>query len=655
MSKYDVSDEIMVDNFAGGGGASTGMSMATGKEIDIAINHNAEALAMHEKNHPGTKHFCESVFDVDPMTATKGRPVGLVWLSPDCRHHSKAKGGKPREQGIRGLAWIALRWAVDVRPRQIMLENVVEFKNWCGLDEDGRPIKSRSGETFQAFVSALSTGLSPDHPVVAEIVQALGDKFPLQHIFNGLGYKVEYKELRASDFGAPTIRKRLFLVARRDGEPIRWPEPTHGDPKKKDFASSGLLPWKTAAECIDWNEPTTSIFDRKRPLALNTMRRIAKGIKKFVLDSPAPFIVSLPQASTPSTGGSPVVQPFLAKFRGDSAGASLQEPMPTITSGGDAKRPAGSPHALGLVAASMTPFLTEHANSSTQRCFAADEPLRTQCANVKGGHFSLITPTLIQTGYGERAGQEPRALDIQKPLGTVVAGSAKHALVTASLTTFYGDKSADGDGRGASLTEPLRTQTTENRHGLVLASISKFRNNSPGSNLLEPLDTVAAAGQHHGLMKLSAVHMEQANGGGYSGDGRPITAPVSTIMGTGSHQQLVVSDLEDVTTMDATSIARRDQVRAFSKEFLGLEQLLVKVGEQIYEIVEIGLRMLIPRELFKAQGFPDGYIIEFQRNGKKLSKSAQVRMCGNSVAPPVAEALVRANMGQTALRLKKAA
>lgn len=622
MSKFDVVgfdalDEIMVDNFAGGGGASTGMSMATGKEIDIAINHNAEALAMHEKNHPGTEHFCESVFDVDPMTATKGRPVGLVWLSPDCRHHSKAKGGKPREQGIRGLAWIALRWLVDVRPRQLMLENVIEYLSWGPLNDEGHPIKARAGETFQAFVQALSTGLSPDHPAVAEIVQALGDKFPLQHIFNGLGYKVEYKELRASDFGAPTIRKRLFLVARRDGEPIQWPEPTHGDPKKKDFATSGLLPWKTAADCIDWNEPTKSIFDRKRPLALNTMRRIAKGIKKFVLDSPTPFIVSLPQGVLAAVAGSPVVQPFLAKFRGDSAGASLQDPMPTITSGGDAKRPAGSPHALGLVAASMTPFLTEHANSSTQRCFAADEPLRTQCANVKGGHFSLVTSTLIQTGYGERKGQEPRAPGLDKPLGTVVAGGAKHAL--------------------------------------VLASISKFRNNSPGSNLLEPLDTVAAAGQHHGLMKLSAVHMEQANGGGYSGDGRSINAPVSTIMGSGSHQQLVVSDLELATTMDAASIARRDQVRAFAKEFLGLDMLLVKVGEQIYEIVEIGLRMLIPRELFKAQGFPDGYIIEFQRNGKKLSKSAQVRMCGNSVAPPVAEALVRANMGQTALRLKKAA
>lgn len=224
---------------------------------------------------------------------------------------------------------------------------------------------------------------------------------------------------------------------------------------------------------------------------------------------------------------------------------------------------------------------------------------------------------MIQTGYGERKGQEPRAPGLDKPLGTIVAGGAKHAL--------------------------------------VLASISKFRNNSPGSNLLEPLDTVAAAGQHHGLMKLSAVHMEQANGGGYSGDGRSITAPVSTIMGTGSHQQLVVSDLEDVTTMDVASIARRDQARAFAKEFLGLDRLLVLVGNQVYEIVEIGLRMLIPRELFKAQGFPDGYIIEFQRNGKKLSKSAQVRMCGNSVAPPVAEALVRANMGQTSLRLKKAA
>jgi DNA (cytosine-5)-methyltransferase 1 len=680
MSKYDVPDdtltEIMVDNFAGGGGASTGISMAMGREIDIAINHNAEALDMHARNHPSTKHYCESVFDVDPKEATKGRPVGLMWMSPDCRHHSRAKGGKPRDQGIRGLAWIALRWAVEVSPRLTIAENVSEICQWGPLNEDGFPIKERAGETFQAFVLAMSTGLSPDHPAIPEIVAALGEKFPLDRIYKGLGYKVEYKELKACDYGAPTIRKRLFLVARRDGLPIVWPEPTHGDPKKKGFAASGLKPWLTAAQCIDWSEPTRSIFDRKKPLAVNTMRRVAKGIKKFVLDSPNPFIVSLAHGEESPSGvkrwgsgvrdinlplqtvlasgnGASVVQPFLAKFRGDSAGAPLDSPMPTITSGGDAKRPAGSPHALGLVEASMSPFLTEHAQSSSQRCFAANEPLRTVCANVKGGHFSVVVPTLIQTGYGERAGQEPRALDIEQPLGTIVAGGAKHALVSASLTTFYGDKSVNGDGRGAPLDEPLRTQTTESRHGLVLASITKFRQDSPGSELSEPLDTVAASGQHHGLLKIAAVHMEQANGGGYSGEGRSISEPVSTILGSGSHQQLVISDLASPEEEKANH--RRDQVRAFAKEYLGLDKLLVVVEGFLYEIVEIGLRMLMPIELFKAQGFPDGYIIEFKRNGKNLSKSAQVRLCGNSVAPPVAEALVRANMSQSFKQLKKAA
>lgn len=715
MAKYDAdfSREIYIDNFAGGGGASQGISSAVGHEVDIAINHNDEALDMHARNHPGTKHYCESVFDVDPLEATKGRPVGLVWLSPDCRHHSKAKGGKPREQGIRGLAWIALRWAVVTRPRLIMLENVSEFKDWGPLDSDGFPIKALKGETFKAFVAALSTGIEKDHPAIEEICRALGADFPVQHILNGLGYKVEWKELKACDFGAPTIRKRLFLVARRDGLPVVWPEPTHFDPKKRDLLSKGKPSWRTAAECIDFSSPTKSIFDRKKPLAINTLRRVAKGIKKFVLDSPAPFIVSLAHSAESPSGvkrwgdgvrdinqpmqtvlasgnGASVVQPFLAKFRGDSAGAVLTDPMPTITGGGDSKRPAGSPHALGLVATELAPFITEHANASNQRSMPIDEPLRTICAQVKGGHFSVVTPalaaanlmvntsghpgscaddplstvatgghhflttsTLIEVGYGERVGQSPRAPGLDQPLGTVVAGGAKHALVSASLTTFYGDKNASGDGRGASLDEPLRTQTANNRHGLVLASISKFRQASPGSAIDEPLDTVAAGGLHHGLVNLSAVHMEQANGGGYPGEGRSINAPISTILGTGSHQQLVVSDLAPAE-IESPAHARLFQVRAFAKTYLGLDRLLVTVDGCIYEVVDIYLRMLMPKELFKAQGFPDGYVFEFERNGKPLSKSAQVRMCGNSVSPPVAEALVRANLGAT-LQRKKAA
>ena len=716
MSKYDttnfsdLADEILIDNFAGGGGASEGISQGAGREVDIAINHNAEALDMHARNHPGTKHYCESVFDVDPLEATKGRPVGLVWLSPDCRHHSKAKGGKPREQGIRGLAWIAMRWAVITKPRLIMLENVAEFQDWGPLDAKGFPIKAHAGETFKSFVRALSTGIEKDDPAIKEIQQALGEDFPVQHLFNGLGYKVEFKELRACDYGAPTIRKRLFLVARRDGLPIIWPAPTHVDPKKTDLFSSSLLPWKTAADCIDFREPTKSIFDRKKPLATNTLRRVAKGIKRFVLDCPTPFIVSLAHGEESPSGvkhwgsgvrdinlplqtvlasgnGASVVQPFLAKFRGDSSGASLDEPMPTITSGGNSQRPAGSPHALGLVKAQLAPFLTEHANASTQRVMSADEPLRTICAQVKGGHFSVVTPslvaanlmvntsghpgtdagdplatvttgshhyltssTLVEIGYGERPGQAPRAPGLDQPLGTVVASGIKHALVTASLTTFYGDKRPEGDGRGASLDEPLRTQSTANRHGLVLASISKFRQASPGSALDNPLDTVAASGGHHALMQVSAVHMEQANGGGYQGEGRSIDEPVSTILGSGSHQQLVESNM--CLAGAAVVSTRLAQARAFAKEYLGLDQLLVTLDGILYEIVDICLRMLMPKELFKAQGFPDGYVFEFERNGKPLSKSAQVRMCGNSVCPPVAEALVRANLGAN-VRSKK--
>lgn len=640
MSKYDtptfadLADELLIDNFAGGGGASEGISRGSGREVDIAINHNPEALDMHARNHPGTKHYCESVFDVDPLEATKGSPVGLVWLSPDCRHHSKAKGGKPREQGIRGLAWIALRWAVVTRPRIIMLENVAEFQDWGPLDAQGYPIKAQAGETFKSFIRALSTGIAKDDPAIKEIQHALGEDFPVQHLLNGLGYKVEFKELKACDYGTPTIRKRLFLVARRDGLPIVWPAPTHADPKKMDLISSSLLPWKTAADCIDFNEPTKSIFDRKKPLAVNTMRRVAKGIKRFVLDCPTPFIVSLAHGEESPSGvkrwgsgvrdinlplqtvlasgnGASVVQPFLAKCLGD-----ISEVKPS------------------LVVANILVNTSGHPGTD------ASDPLATV---TTGSHHYLTSSTLIEIGYGERPGQAPRAPGLEQPLGTVVASGVKHALISASLTTFYGDKNPLGDGRGAPLDEPFLTQSTANRHGLVLASVSKFRQTSPGSALDKPLDTVAASGGHHGLMKLCAVHMEQANGGGYLGEGRSVNAPCSTILARGSHQQLVLSDLAPAG-IDAAG-ARLAQVRAFAKEYLGLDQLLVTVDGLIYEIVDICLRMLMPKELFKAQGFPDGYVFEFKRNGKPLSKSAQVRMCGNSVCPPVAEALVRSNIG----------
>ena len=660
--------ELIVDNFAGGGGASTGIAMAAGREIDIAINHNAEALAMHAKNHPGTRHFCESVFDVDPIEATGGRRVGLCWLSPDCTHHSKAKGGKPRDQGIRGLAWIALRWAVSVRPRIIMLENVGEFAKWGPLDEAGKPIKAKAGETFRAFIQALSTGVCADDPALKEIRASLGDSFPVQHVLNGLGYHVEYRELRACDYGAPTIRKRLFLIARCDGEPIAWPSATHGDPKSPEVRSGTLLPWRTAAECIDFAIPTKSIFARKKPLAENTLKRIAKGLRRYVLDGASPFIVDCAHSAESPNGvkrwgdgirgtdtplqtvlasgnGSGIVQPFIAKFRADSAGTSLQEPLPTITAGGNAARPAGSPHALGLVEA------------------------------------ALSMPTLIEVGYGERQGQSPRAPGLGQPLGTVVAGGGKHALVAAQLVGI--DNQGSGDSSAWNIHEPVRTITAENRvalvtasamvmtqgltgdasdrsrslaqplgtvtgsreQSLVVAAVAKFRKDSPGSSPAHPLSVICADAQHHGLL---LAHMEQANGGGYPGTGRSVADPMSTILGTGSHQQLVTTAVRTPAvggnSSESTS-ARPEDVRAFARKYLDQDRLLTTINGVQYEVSDIGLRMLQPRELFKAQGFPDGYIIEFEkRDGKPLSASAQVRMCGNSVCPPVAQALVRANL-----------
>lgn len=438
----DLGRELIVDNFAGGGGASTGLERAFGRPVDIAINHDAEAIAMHLANHPHTTHYCESVFDVDPAAITGNQPVGLVWLSPDCKHFSKAKGGKPVSKKIRGLAWIALRWAAIVKPRVIMLENVEEFVTWGPLGADGRPCPKNRGRTFRSFVNALA-----------------------RH-----GYRVEHRELRACDYGAPTIRKRLFLVARRDGLPIVWPTPTHGGPKSAAVRAGALRPRRTAADCIDWSIPCPSIFERDRPLKDATLRRIAHGIMKFVVNSDDPFIV---------------------KFSQNSTGQTLDEPMHTVM--------AGAPR-FGVVVPHVTKF---HANSVGS---AADAPLHTVTA---GGDC---------------------ARPADEPLHTISAGGTHHAEVRAFLIKYYGEGGQWQDAR-----EPMHTIPTRDRIGLV------------------------------------TIHGED------------------------------------------------------------------------YAIVDIGMRMLTPRELARAQGFPDSYVLDPVVNGKPLSKSAQVRMIGNSVCPDVATALIRAN------------
>lgn len=472
-------DELVVDCFAGGGGASTGIMRAIKRSPDVAINHDPEAIAMHAVNHPETRHLCGDVWDVRPKELCKGRRIGLAWFSPDCTFHSKARGGKPFRDpksatGRRGLAWVVVRWARDVKPRVIMLENVEEFADWGPLDDDGKPDPARRGLTFRRWLGQLKAA----------------------------GYVVEMRELRACDYGAPTSRKRLFIIARSDGQPIVWPRPTHGPGLARAH--------RPAAECIDWAHACPSIFGRKKPLVEKTLRRIARGIDRFVLRTGEPFIV-------PSTHGRV----------NDSA-----------------------PHSTGA-------------------------PLRTITA-AQRGELMLIAPTLIQSGYGERKGQAPRILDLHAPLGTIVAQGQKHSLVAAYLAKHYGGHEATG----TSLRLPLSTITTQDHHALVTVTTDGSRAND-------------------------------------------VRAFLTRYNGTGLGQSLQLS-LGTVTTRDRFG--------------------LVTVHGTDYAIADIGQRMLQPRELFRAQGFADSYVIDRAPDGGSLSKTAQIRLCGNSVPPAIAAALVSANL-----------
>jgi DNA (cytosine-5)-methyltransferase 1 len=507
--------EICVDNFAGGGGASQGIEAALGRPIDYAINHDREAIAMHKANHPRTKHLTEDVWKVDPFALTQGRRVALGWFSPDCTFHSKARGGKPfRDRNVarrlRGLAWVVVRWAKlpePIRPRLIMLENVEEFADWGPLLEDGTPCPLRKGFTFRRWWKQLEN----------------------------LGYQVEMRELRACDYGAPTTRKRLFIIARCDGHPIVWPARTHG---------FEFLPYRTAAECIDWSIPCPSIFDRKRPLAEKTMRRIARGIMRYIVNNPRPFIVPL------THHGSDRVNDANERFR-------------TITGA--------------------------HCNPSAQ-------------SQRWARSFIRSAPTLIQTGYGEREGQLPRCLDIQRPLGTVVGQGNKHAMVTAFLARHFGNSI----GQPVNAPAPTTTGNGGGKSALVTSHIIKLKGTCrDGQAADEPIHTIQASGLHFGEVRAFLLKY-------YGTEQAPrLERPLGVI-----------------TTKDRFG--------------------LVTVHGEQYSIADIGMRMLTPRELFRAQGFNGDYIIDPVVEDKKgrlkpLTKTAQIRMCGNSVCPPVAEALVRAN------------
>ncbi len=583
----DFGKEIVVDLFAGGGGASTGIARAY-REPDVAVNHNEIAIAVHRANHPDTEHHQADVFEVDPITATRGRPVGLLWASPDCRHHSKAKGGKPRSRKIRGLAWVVVRWALACAPRVIEIENVEEFIKWGPLGDDDQPIKAREGETFRAFIAAMTTGLAADHPAMAEIVEFLGETAPVAALVRGLRYAADWREIRACDKGAPTIRKRLVVKFRRDGKPITWSADSHGKPDSKEVAAGRRQPHRTAAECIDWTIPGKSIFDRKRPLAVNTCKRIAKGLWRYVLDCPQPFIVGV--------GGR----------MGQSPERPVSKPFQTVTTKADS-------------------------------CL---------CQPV-------LVPALIQSGYGERDGQAPRVLDLANPLGTVVAGGVKHALVAAHIT--------------------------------------KFRFNSIGSAIDEPLHTVTAGGQMarpagaaHAMGLVSAC-LEQANGGFYDGDGRDVRDPLSTICTSGANQRLINAYLVKYYGNEKDGVPVDEPMHTIpTKDRMGLVQV-VKVSPDIlapgmrarakavadflheylpehfpepadmvllggYVLADIALRMLVPRELARAQGFGDSYILDrglFETapgsgvyEWRPISKTEQVRLVGNSVCPDMAAAEV---------------
>ncbi len=485
--------ELVIDLFAGGGGASTGIEQAIGRAVDIAINHDPEAVSLHQANHPQTAHYVSDVFEVEPLAATQGRPVALMWASPDCKHFSKAKGGKPVSKRVRGLAWVVVKWAKLVRPRVICLENVEEFQTWGPLLEDGRPCPERKGKTFARWVAQL----------------------------RNLGYAVEWRELRACDYGAPTIRKRLFVVARCDGMPIVWPEPTHGAPDSLPVKARRLKAWRTAAECIDWSIPAPSIFERARPLADATCRRIAKGIMRYVVDAAEPFIVP-----------GPIV--------------------PTIISMGYGERPGQQPRVPGI-----------------------EQPHSTITA--QGQHSALVAASMVHMGHGEQSADGSRrwshgVRDVRQPINTITASGAPGALATATMVTIDNQTSSGGSG---DIQAPLKTTTVENRHALVQAFLIAYYGVDQDPRLGDPMHTA--------------------------------------------------------TTRDRFG--------------------LVTVRGEPYAIVDIGLRMLTPRELYLAQGFPVDYRIDRGADGRPLTKTAQVRMCGNSVCPPLARALVAVNYAdQTAER-----
>jgi DNA (cytosine-5)-methyltransferase 1 len=565
--------ELVVDLFAGGGGASTGIARAY-REPDVAVNHNPIALAVHRANHPKTAHYVADVYEVDPREATGGQPVAIIWASPDCRHHSKAKGGAPRDRGVRGLAWVVIRWLFITRSRLLFLENVEEFCDWGPINDEGQPIKAERGRTFKAFIAAISTGLPADHPDMPEIMQAIGEFVPMEALVRGLGYNVEWRERIAANAGTPTIRKRLYLVARRDGKPIVWPAP-----KRHKAPTAKQLPWRTAAECIDWSNLGRTIF-RDKPMAVNTMRRVAKGCWRHVLTSAKPFIV-----------------PMRGTSEAHTSTHGVDEALSTISAG-------GTHHAL--VQPVAAPFLTECANGSSQRNFSALEPLRTQVAQVKGGHFAMAAANMVTLRKGSVGA------DVAGPLGVVATSTGHHAVSAAFFEQANGGF-YKGDGRSA----------------------------------YDPISTICQSGANQRLVNAYLVKYY-----GNEKDGISLAEPMHTLPTKDRVALVEVVQVPDTLTPEQLEGARR--CAAFMHEHLPEHFKdpadLIMVGG--YVLVDITLRMLQPPELKAAQGFDKNYIIDRglfvdpvtgAEEWRDINKTDQVRLIGNSVCPDEAEALVSAN------------
>jgi DNA (cytosine-5)-methyltransferase 1 len=580
-------EEIAVDNFAGGGGASTGVELASGRPVEIAINHDPDAILMHQTNHPFTQHYCESVWAVNPPKVCGGRPVGLAWFSPDCKHFSKAKGGKPVDKNIRGLAWIVLRWAGTVRPRVIVLENVEEFQKW-GPVKRGKPVKSKAGQTFRKFVEQL----------------------------RDVGYDVEWNELVAADYGAPTSRKRFFLIARCDGKAIVWPEATHAPADNFEVQTGNKKPWRAAAEIIDWTQPCPSVFATKteikerygksavRPLAESTMRRVIRGVDKFVISSARPFIIQCNH-----TGG----------FRGQS----IVEPLQTVT----------GKLGYGAVNAALTMCNNENAVGASP-----DDPIGTI---TTGGHFAAVeaelTAASILQYHTESDGAYVRGQEVQNPLLTIDA-AGRYSLIGASLVKYYGS-----DQYGQDIGVPTHTTTAKDRLGVGAAFFSKFYDGGytgAGSSMEDPLHTITAV-DHNALAFVNLIKLKGDNLGSEA------SAPAQTITAGGTHHGLVVTRV--ARAVPGTPLRNWPKVRDLLNRYCGYafaedEVLLLGIEGVWFYISDIGLRMLTPRELYSANGFPSDYIIDTDYLGNAYRKDKQVARCGNAVPPPFAAAIVRANL-----------